>query len=619
MIRAEFYLSLILIFLSIMMVKRVGLGKYSKIIYSVSLFSLINYLCFYIVANYLSGDGINEAVIYHLRYGMEGAGFGDFLSVIFASVGLLVFNLVLVFWINKSIKITNPSKIKLAGIFFFLLFILRANPGTIQLYHVINSEISAVNYIYLSNKSQLSDDNSDFKEYYQLPNLEHHVKSKNLVFIYAESLERTYFDEKIFPGLTTDLKEIESQAISFTNIEQGLATGWTIAGFTGSLCGIPLFTTSHGNAMVGMDGFLTGANCMGDLLKASGYHLEFMGGADLKFAGKGKFFKSHGFDSVLGGENLLFYQDDRSYTSNWGVYDDSLFKIAFNRFQKKSNSNDKFGLFLLTLDTHHPDGHIPKSCSDIKYQSGENPMLNAVKCSDKLISNFIRKIMVSPHASDTLIVLAADHLAMRNSAYNDLKKGNRKLTFMIFDPSIESGEKIQKKGTTFDIGATVLSRLGNNTKLGLGRNLLSEEKSLAEQFKGNQRLSEKIGTWRNSILSFWDFPTIQKKITIMKNKVSIDERHFKTPILIEIPSTFKTKFRFNHEHRSLVSQMREIPKSSAFVWVQKCKDMKIKLETDKDDFCLSYGKKSKKDSIVTAQITDKYTLDRKELERIINN
>ena len=105
----------------------------------------------------------------------------------------------------------------------------------------------------------------------------------------------------------------------------------------------------------------------------------------------------------------------------------------------------------------------------------------------------------------------------------------------------------------------------------------------------------------------------------MKNKVSIDERHFKTPILIEITSTFKTKFRFNHEHRSLVSQMREIPKSSAFVWVQKCKDMKIKLETDKDDFCLSYGKKSKKDSIVTAQITDKYTLDRKELERIINN
>ena len=123
MIRAEFYLSLILIFLSIMMVKRVGLGKYSKIIYSIILFSLINYLCFYIVANYLSGDGINEAVIYHLRYGMEGAGFGDFLSVIFASVGLLVFNLLLVFWINKSIKITNPSKIKLAGIFFFLLVV----------------------------------------------------------------------------------------------------------------------------------------------------------------------------------------------------------------------------------------------------------------------------------------------------------------------------------------------------------------------------------------------------------------------------------------------------------------------------------------------------------------
>ena len=40
-----------------------------------------------------------------------------------------------------------------------------------------------------------------------------------------------------------------------------------------------------------------------EILKLS-YHLEFMGGADLKFAGKGKFFKSHGFDSVLG-EKLI--------------------------------------------------------------------------------------------------------------------------------------------------------------------------------------------------------------------------------------------------------------------------------------------------------------------------
>ena len=81
MIRAEFYLSLILILLSIMMVKRVGLGKYSKIIYSVSLFSLINYLCFYIIANYLSGDGINDCYL-SLNVWHGRSWFGDFLSVI---------------------------------------------------------------------------------------------------------------------------------------------------------------------------------------------------------------------------------------------------------------------------------------------------------------------------------------------------------------------------------------------------------------------------------------------------------------------------------------------------------------------------------------------------------
>jgi len=49
-----------------------------------------------------------------------------------------------------------------------------------------------------------------------------------------------------------------------------------------------------------MNNFMPDAVCLGDILKSRGYHLEFMGGANNEFAGKGLFYKNHGFVSVEG-------------------------------------------------------------------------------------------------------------------------------------------------------------------------------------------------------------------------------------------------------------------------------------------------------------------------------
>src|SRR5262249_23377563 len=136
-----------------------------------------------------------------------------------------------------------------------------------------------------------------FNDYYRAPT----VKSvsdvhKNLVLIYGESYERTYFNEAFFPGLIKELHQIEAKSLSFTNIHEAYGTGWTIAGMVGSQCGIPLVTSSHGNSMAGMDKFLASATCFGDVLHDNGYHLVYMGGADFEFAGKGKFYTTHKFD-----------------------------------------------------------------------------------------------------------------------------------------------------------------------------------------------------------------------------------------------------------------------------------------------------------------------------------
>lgn len=62
----------------------------------------------------------------------------------------------------------------------------------------------------------------------------------NRVLSYAESLERTSFDEGVFPGVLPRLGERQAQGLNFTGIDQLPGMGWTAAGMLGSQCGTPL-------------------------------------------------------------------------------------------------------------------------------------------------------------------------------------------------------------------------------------------------------------------------------------------------------------------------------------------------------------------------------------------
>ena len=93
-----------------------------------------------------------------------------------------------------------------------------------------------------------------FYDYYRTPTIERIVdKPKNLVFIDAESLDRSYFDETIYPGLITHLRKYQADATTFTNIKQLPYTNYTIAGMTASQLGVPLVTISGVNSMASMD------------------------------------------------------------------------------------------------------------------------------------------------------------------------------------------------------------------------------------------------------------------------------------------------------------------------------------------------------------------------------
>jgi len=437
----------------------------------------------FFVSYYFTGEGVNDAVLYHINYGLAGASFLEYWKVILLTIIAIVLMFLLLHYLfTKDRKYEFGKKILYLS-FILIILSMIINPTSYDLYEIFRNRNKKVS----------------FDKYYQEPTIEKIEESKNLVFIYTESLERTYFDQELYPGLIEGLKELQNRSVYFTDIRQVPGTSWTIGGMVSSQLGIPLFTPITSKEMHEIDDFLPLAEGVGDLLNKEGYYLSYYGGAELKFQGKGKFYKNHGFDEVYGENNLRPFMSDPDYLSNWGLYDSTLLDLAYDKYQYLSKTKDKFGLFLVTLGTHHPYGHVPNEYKDVKYKDGENSILNAVKVTDILITDFVKDIMNSKYGDDTVIVIASDHLAMRNTAFDTLEKGKRRNLFMILSPEREKPIEITKRGSTLDIGPTIMPFLGYEANIGLGRNLLNETVSSYEI----KKIHDNLISWKREIQKFW--------------------------------------------------------------------------------------------------------------------
>ncbi|HEX9664492.1 MAG TPA: hypothetical protein VGA49_01580, partial [Patescibacteria group bacterium] len=54
---------------------------------------------FYGIVDYLTGNGVTEAALYHLSYGLTGAGYFDYWKMIIITVSVILMALVLFFWL----------------------------------------------------------------------------------------------------------------------------------------------------------------------------------------------------------------------------------------------------------------------------------------------------------------------------------------------------------------------------------------------------------------------------------------------------------------------------------------------------------------------------------------
>lgn len=474
----------------------------------------------------MSGNGIDPATLYHLQAGMQGAGVGDFSADIARFLGLALLSLLPLALVPmlrgrlQRFRHRHHAPAVSAGFAAAFAVAVLASP--------LHSDLQRL-------RGHLAPvDASGVAPQYQVPGGEL-ARRPNIVWIYAESLERTYLDETVFPGLMPRLAQLVRQGLDFRDIASPEGGGWTIAGLVTSQCGIPL-TAARGdeNSLGRMREFLPGAHCLGDFLKAQGYRNLFLGGADSGFAAKGRFLEQHGFDEV---RDLAHYRQagiDGAHFSSWGLHDDVLLEDAFETFLALSAAGTPFMLNALTMDTHHPAGHLPEACRDVRYESplGDIGLLHAIKCSDMLIARLIDRIRASDYADDTLIVLASDHLAMPNHLSHVLKDMRRENLLLFLGPDI-AGQQLAVPGTTLDSGATLLSLIDPaRTALGFGRSLLSPEPAPSASMAALDRPADGYAPYLAYARGLWTGGDA-RTLRVDDGQIRIGLQHVRPPAMIE--------------------------------------------------------------------------------------
>lgn len=477
--------------------------KYLSILSSILIFVSILLTITYLVANTFTGRGLDESVIFHLMYGLDVGTLLKFKIYIIAVLFFLSVAILWVYWFNfRRLKILQKKK-KYGSIYFnyfistlffvFSIFLVIGHPATANIYEL---------YHITSQKDQFS----QFEQYVKPVQIDYttYTKPKNFIYIYTESLERTFLDQKRFPNLMPNLSQLERKAVSITGIKQAPMTSWTIAGMTASQCGIPLatYTEKRNNDLNNMQKFLPGAICTGNILASQGYRLSYLGGADLEFAGKGKFYIERGFNEVYGFNELEKLAGHSLDSSKWGAYDDDLYELLFKHFEKTASSGEQFGIVALTLDTHAPLGHETPGCKGLKYQDGTKKMLNSVKCADKLLMDFISRFEKSPYAKDTVLVIGSDHFMMNSDSGLEVDDDTRENLWLVLNSGMQS-QIIHRNATTLDLAPTFLTTIGFNVnEFALGRNLLSDQPTLVDVF-GREKFYQQLQAWRMSFWKFW--------------------------------------------------------------------------------------------------------------------
>lgn len=333
-------------------------------------------------------------------------------------------------------------------------------------------------------------------------------EKRNLIYIYLESMETSFFSEEEEGALGYDvipeLRQLAEENINFSQnaqvggFEAAPGATWTIGALVGQTAGIPMKTPlGVDKNEYGSDGnFLPGITGLTDILADNGYYQAAMFGSDASFGGRLQYYRGHGVDKVYDLYSAMEdgIVEDGYHNGFWGMEDLYLYEYAKQALTEMAAGEEPFAFTLLTVDTHHVDGYICELCGSDYVQQYEN----VFRCASKQLVEFVAWLQQQTFYENTTVIIAGDHPSM-DGAYAARNFGSyeRKVYNCFINAAAETENTKNRQFSTFDMFPSTLAAMGCTIKgdrLGLGTNLFSDQPTLVETM-GLEKFKEEVSRY----------------------------------------------------------------------------------------------------------------------------
>lgn len=429
--------------------------------------------------SYFFGNLTPEQLIVNIQTPLVGTASNMFVEVSLIPISIiLIFAIIFGYLIFKKNLFSKLNMIKI-GIFLIILAFC---------FTVFQLRLFKLYYLFTEKSNFIEQNYKDIKN----QNPKFPMKKRNLIHIYLESFESSYFKKELGGNMdidiVPDLEELIKEGIHFSNTDKfGGAkeihgSSWSVAGMVNMTSGIPMKVTTGARDYGRAGYFLPGVYNLGDLLNDNGYEQTIMFGADADFGGLSTYYKNHGnfniFDIKYVKKNGILPKD---YNVWWGFEDEKLFEFAKNEILRLYKTGKPFNFTIENADTHFPDGYMGPNTK----KEFENQYANVIKFTQKQLVDFVRWIQKQQFYENTTIVLTGDHLSMDKKFFKDFdKKYDRRVFNLFLNSAVETNRFSNREFAPLDLYPTILASLGikwESERAGLGTNLFSNEKTFIEE------------------------------------------------------------------------------------------------------------------------------------------
>lgn len=330
-------------------------------------------------------------------------------------------------------------------------------------------------------------------------------EKRNLIYIYLESMETSYFSREqggaLPVNLIPELYLLAQENVNFSHNDTVggtadiIGTNWTIAAMVSHTAGIPLKTPAGigGNDFGESGGFLSGVTSLTDILRENGYYQALMLGSEASFGGREQYFTEHGIDRIYdyctAVEDKIIPED---YYVWWGMEDRYLYEYARQELTEIARQGQPFAFTMLTVDTHHIGGYPCELCRDTYDEQYEN----VLACASRQLSAFVEWLRQQSFYENTTVVIVGDHPSMDGGYFaRNVDAGYVRHSYnCILNSAVTKGNFRNRGFCSMDLFATTLAAMGctiPGDRLGLGTNLFADTPTLMEEL-GEETLEKEM-------------------------------------------------------------------------------------------------------------------------------